>query len=243
MSGPARGSAPGAGFRWDRIAPDHAPDRARTLARCLLALGLAAALVGPAEAQTVALQGMLGPRALLIVDGGAPRSVAVGETFQGVKVISTGGDTAVVEVGGKRLTLRLGETPASLGERGQASSGRISLPADSGGHFMALGSINGQTARFMVDTGASSVAISVADAERLGLAYRVGQPVHIGTANGPVPGWRIKLASVRIGDVEVYEVDAVVTPQAMPFVLLGNSYLNRFQMRRDNDQMVLERRF
>jgi aspartyl protease family protein len=70
-----------------------------------------------------------------------------------------------------------------------------------------------------------------------------GPSVRVGTANGLAQGWRVKLASVRIGDVEVYDVDAVVTPQGMPFVLLGNSYLNRFQMRRDNDQMVLERRY
>ena len=95
----------------------------------------------------------------------------------------------------------------------------------------------------MVDTGASTVAMGVSDAERIGLAYRDGQPVRVGTANGLAQGWRVKLASVRIGDVEVYDVDAVVTPQGMPFVLLGNSYLNRFQMRRDNDQMVLERRY
>ncbi len=186
---------------------------------------------------------MLGSRALLMIDGGTPRSVAVGETVQGVRVVSTGTDTAVVEVAGKRLTLRLGESPASLGERGQASSGRISLPADSGGHFMTHGSINGRAVQFMVDTGASTVALSVGDAERIGLAYRSGQPVRVGTANGSTQGWRVKLASVRIGDVEVYEVDAIVTPQGMPFVLLGNSYLNRFQMRRDNDQMVLERRY
>jgi aspartyl protease family protein len=55
--------------------------------------------------------------------------------------------------------------------------------------------------------------------------------------------WKVKLHSVRIGDVEVYEVDAVVTPQPMPQILLGNSYLNRFQMKRDNEQMVLERRY
>lgn len=207
------------------------------------ALALALGACGSAWAQSVALQGMLGPRALLIIDGGAPRSVAVGDTVQGVKLIATSGDTAVVEIGGKRLTLHLGESPASLGERGQASSGRISLPADSGGHFMPQGTINGRPVQFMVDTGASSVALGMAEAERIGLAYRSGQPVRIGTANGVVQGWRIKLASVRIGDVEVYEVDAVVTPQGMPFVLLGNSYLNRFQMRRDNDQMVLERRF
>jgi aspartyl protease family protein len=207
------------------------------------AVGLVTSLASGAWAQSVALQGMLGSRALLMIDGGAPRSVAVGESAQGVKLVSLGTDTAVVEVAGKRIALRLGESPASLGERGQASSGRISLPADSGGHFMAQGSINGRPVQFMVDTGASTVALSVADAERIGLAYRAGQPVRIGTANGVVQGWRLKLSSVRIGDVDVYEVDAVVTPQGMPFVLLGNSYLNRFQMRRDNDQMVLERRY
>lgn len=206
-------------------------------------LCLAAGMVGGAWAQSVALQGMLGSRVLLIIDGGTPRSLAVGETALGVKLLSVSADSAVVDVAGKRLVLRLGESPASLGERGQASSGRISLTADSGGHFMASGSINGHSIQFMVDTGASNVALGVNDAERIGLAYRAGQPVRVGTANGVVQGWRIKLASVRIGDVELYDVDAVVTAQALPFVLLGNSYLTRFQMRRDNDQMVLERRF
>jgi aspartyl protease family protein len=213
------------------------------LVKRLAALALFAGLAGGAWAQSVALQGMLGSRALLLIDGGAPRSLAVGDSAQGVKLVSVGADSAVVEIAGKRVALRLGESPASLGERGQASSGRISLPADRGGHFMGSGSINGRPVQFLVDTGASTVALSVADAERIGLAYRDGQPVRVGTANGLAQGWRVKLASVRIGDVEVYEVDAVVTPQGMPFVLLGNSYLNRFQMRRDNDQMVLERRY
>ena len=206
-------------------------------------LCLAAGMAGGAWAQSVALQGMLGSRALLLIDGGAPRSLAVGDSAQGVKLVSVGADSAVVEIAGKRVALRLGESPASLGERGQASSGRISLPADGGGHFMGSGSINGRPVQFLVDTGASTVALSVADAERIGLAFREGPSVRVGTANGLAQGWRVKLASVRIGDVEVYDVDAIVTPQGMPFVLLGNSYLNRFQMRRDNDQMVLDRRY
>jgi aspartyl protease family protein len=213
------------------------------LVKRLAALALFAGLAGGAWAQSVALQGMLGSRALLLIDGGAPRSLAVGDSAQGVKLVSVGADSAVVEIAGKRVALRLGESPASLGERGPASSGRISLPADGGGHFMGSGSINGRPVQFLVDTGASTVALSVADAERIGLAFREGPSVRVGTANGLAQGWRVKLASVRIGDVEVYEVDAIVTPQGMPFVLLGNSYLNRFQMRRDNDQMVLERRY
>ena len=76
-----------------------------------------------------------------------------------------------------------------------------------------------------------------------GADYKTGQQGHVSTANGTVPAWRVTLASVRIGDVEVYDVDAVVAPQPMPYILLGNSFLTRFQMKRDNDQMVLERRF
>ena len=65
----------------------------------------------------------------------------------------------------------------------------------------------------------------------------------MGTANGVVPGWLIRLDSVRVGDVEVFGVDGIVSQQPMPYVLLGNSFLNRFQMKRENDQMVLDRRY
>jgi aspartyl protease family protein len=93
-----------------------------------------------------------------------------------------------------------------------------------------------------VDTGASSVAIGKTDADRMGLKYLQGQPMRFSTANGVAQGWRIRLDSVRIGDVEVFGIDAVVTPQPMPYVLLGNSFLGQFQMTRNNDQMVLEKR-
>jgi aspartyl protease family protein len=198
-----------------------------------------------ASAQTVALQGMLGSSALLIVNGGAPKAVAAGSVHQGVKVVSTAGDQAVVEIAGQRHTLRVGEAPASVGGTGGASprGSRIVLTAGSGGHFMTQGTINGQSAIFMVDTGATLVSMSAADAQRLGLNYKAGEVGYSNTANGMTAAWRIKLASVRVGDVEIYDVDALVSPQSMPFMLLGNSFLSRFQMKRENDQMVLERRY
>jgi len=202
------------------------------------------AAAGWAHAQSVALQGMLGSKALLIVDGGAPRSVAPGETHQGVKVLSTSGDQAVGEINGKRHSLRVGDAPASVGSGAAGPRGnRIVLTASTNGHFLSQGAINGRAAYFMVDTGASGVGIGAPDAERLGINYRAGRPVRLNTANGVAQGWFVKLASVRIGDVEVYDVDAVVGEQPMPYVLLGNSFLTRFQMKRDNDQMVLERRY
>ena len=198
-----------------------------------------------AHSQSVTLSGMVGSKALLIVDGSAPKIVAAGDSFNGVKVVSTQGDTAVLMVGGKRLNVRVGDSPASVGEQaGSKSSGsRIVLTAGDGGHFLAQGSINGKAVQFMVDTGATAVAMGAAEAKRMGIDYTSGRPVRMSTANGQALGYLLTLNSVRIGDVEVQNVEAIVSPQAMPFVLLGNSFLTRFSMRRDSDQMVLERRF
>jgi aspartyl protease family protein len=212
--------------------------------RAFLAALFAAAASAAAAADAVALQGMLGNRALLIVNGTAPKGVTPGETHMGVKVLSTLGDQALVEIDGKRHTLRVGDAPANVGGPAVAWRGtRIVLPVSSGGHFVSAGAINGKPVNFLVDTGATTVAMGAMEAQRLGIDYRSGQQGQSSTANGLVPNWRIKLASVRIGDVEVHEVDASVLPGSMPYVLLGNSFLSRFQLRQSNDQLVLERRF
>ena len=206
----------------------------------LAALSLAPAL---AAAQAVALSGVLGSKALLVVDGSAPRVLGPGEEHLGVKVIAVGRDDATVLIGSDRRVVRLGEAPVSVGgSRPGASGRRVVLTADSRGHFINTGLINGQVMQYMVDTGASTVAIGRPDADRMGLDYASGQPVRMGTANGVGTGWRLKLDSVRIGDVEVFGVEAIVTSQPMPFVLLGNSFLAEFQMTRNSDQMVLEKR-
>ncbi|WP_411882405.1 TIGR02281 family clan AA aspartic protease [Polaromonas sp. YR568] len=218
----------------------------RTLA--FLLLGASALLHGAAQAQSVKLAGMLGNKALLIVDGGAPKTVAPGETHQGVKVVSTAGDQAVVELSGKRHALRVGEAPVSSGAGGGAGTqsgqgNKIVLMAGSNGHFMTSGQINGKTTQFLVDTGASVISMSAADADRMGVDYKAGRTVQLSTANGTTVGWQVNLGSVRVGDVEVFNVPAVVASRDMPFVLLGNSFLTRFQMNRTNEEMVLTRRF
>lgn len=214
----------------------------------ILALGVASGSVAGARGAevAVALSGILGRKALLVIDGGTPRALAVGESYGGVRLVEIGADQATVEIGARRSVLRLGEAPVQLaGGAGSAAGAgrRIVLSADSQGHFLANGSINGRTVRFMVDTGASAIGLSQADAERIGLNLRAGTPVRVGTANGATQGWLVKLSSVRVGDVELYEVDAIVTAQPMPYVLLGNSFLNRFQLQREGAQMVLQQRF
>jgi len=205
---------------------------------------LALLATAAAQAQSVALAGMMGSKALLVVNGTPPKTVGAGETHEGVKVISTSSDMAVIEQDGKRSTLRLGEAAVHMGAAKSGGKGnKIVLTAGSGGHFMTAGQVNGRAVQFMVDTGATSVAMGAQDAERAGINYKVGQPVMMSTANGTAQGYRVKLDSVRVGEVEVLNVDAVVTAQPMPFMLLGNSFLSRFQMLRDNDLMTLTKKY
>jgi len=208
----------------------------------VLACWLLAAL--PALAQQVALSGLSNGRALLVIDGAKPRFLLPGQSHNGVRLLSALGDSAVIEVHGQRQTLRVGDAPVSVG-KAAADTGaqRIVLTADAQGHFMPPGQINGREVQFMVDTGATLVILSESDARRINLAYDKGRKVKVSTANGAVAGHEVRLASIRVGEAQVYDVPAIVLPQSMPFVLLGNSFLTRFQMQRNNDQMTLERRF
>lgn len=211
--------------------------------RSLLLAAALGACATAAAAQTVSLGGSFGSKALLLVDG-KPRNVAVGATVDGVRLVSVSGNDAVVEVKGKRVTLQLGGAQVNLGGQPSVESGsRIVLTSDSGGHFFTAGAINGKAVRFVVDTGATTISMGQDDADRIGLDYKSGKRGLVATANGAVQAYRVSLSSVRIGEVLVYNVDATVLPAPLSHVLLGNSFLNRFEMRRDNDRMTLERRF
>ena len=199
-----------------------------------------------AQTQTVQLAGVSGSRALLVVGDHPPKFMAVGDTHAGVRLLDVTSAGAKVSIDGQRIALVLGESPVSVGARtsgGTANDQRVVLTADSRGHFMSAGSINGKSVQFMVDTGATTVVLGQADAQRMGLKTDGAPRVGMQTANGTVVGHQLKLQRVRLGDAEINDVAAVVLPQAMPYVLLGNSFLNRFQMQRDNDQMTLRRRY
>ncbi len=212
----------------------------RLLPRAVAALAVACGAA--AGAQTVTLSGSMGSKALLVIDG-APRALAVGAAHGGVTLLAMSGQEAVVEIGGQRLTLQLG-APVNLAATGAATNGtQIVLTAGPGGHFVTTGAINGRSVQFVVDTGATAVALSQDQADRIGLDYKNGPRRMAQSANGAVPVHATRLASVRVGDVTVYDVEAMVVPAAMPMVLLGNSFLTRFQMRRENDRLTLDRRY
>ena len=212
------------------------------LATMLLAAVLPAAVLAQAGGPSVVLGGRMGDKALLVIDG-SPRALAVGSAAQGVRLIGLDGDSALVEVDGQRRRLQLGATQVNLGGAPSPGSGsRVVLPIGSGGHFTSAGSINGRPVLFMVDTGASTVALSQGEADRIGVRYKDSPRGMVHTANGAVPAYSVRLASIRIGEVQVYDVEAVVMPASMGMVLLGNSFLSRFDLRRDNGTMTLDKR-
>lgn len=198
-----------------------------------------------APAQTVTLAGSMGAdKALLVIDG-QPRTLAVGATAQGVTLRRLADGQADIEVGGRPFSLRLGGAPARLAggsDSGHAANGDIVLPMGPGGHFGGQGTINGKTVQFLVDTGATTIALSQREANRIGLDWQRGQPGLTQTANGPVPVYAINLTSVRLGGVEIANVAAIVLPAELPVVLLGNSFLGRFSMRQDSDVLRLTKK-
>jgi aspartyl protease family protein len=195
-----------------------------------------------ALAADVTVVGLFPNKAVVQIDGGAVQTLSVGQkTAQGVALVEVERDTATFEVQGRRVRIRMGQAHATSSASSAAS---VVLSADSRGHFITDGQINGLPIRFIVDTGASLVSIPSADARRLALDYRKGQVGMMNTANGPAPAYRIKLDTVQVGGVVVNGVDAVVMEGAgMPFALLGMSFLNRMQMKRDGDVMTLTRRY
>ena len=203
---------------------------------------LPAVLVSPsARAADVSLIGTFGSTAaILSVNGGAPKTVKVGQSYGGVTLVAVENDRATVEAGGKRRVLLRGQTYSSGAGSGAQS---VTLSAGAGGHFMAEGQINGGAIRFLVDTGATAVAIPASDAVRLRIDYRSGRRGTAQTAGGPTPTYIVRLDSIRVGGIELQNIDAIVIEQGLNVALLGNTFLDRMEMRREGQTMTLTRRF
>lgn len=210
--------------------------------RLIVALVLAAPVLG--YTQTVSMAGSIGDSKALLMINGAPHTLAVGTTVKGVTLKRVMPGQAEVEIAGKALLVTMGGAPASVGGGGGggATGREILIAAGPGGHFVTSGQINGKPVQFMVDTGATTVAMGRGEAERLGIDWKSGQRSLAQTAGGVVASYGVQLTSVRIGDVEVFGVNATILPAEMPVVLLGNSFLSRFAMRRDANVMKLEKR-
>lgn len=218
----------------------------RLLARLLAGAVCATAVtVLPlAHGADVQVIGVFGGKATLVIDGGKPRTLAIGEsTPEKVRLISVGTDSAVVEADGKRQTVLMGQR-ITAGQAGGGSQ-RATLTADAKGHFFTTATVNGVSMPFMVDTGATMVTINSHYAKSAGIAYTQGERGMMQTANGITMAYKVKLDTVRLGEITLNNVDGIVLQnnQLGHHGLLGLSFLNRTEMRRDGDSMTLTRRY
>ena len=213
----------------------------RLLARLLFLLLVV--LPAAAAAANISLYALFKDKAILHVDG-TRRVLTIGtESPEGVKLVSTDtqAEEAVVELKGRRETLRLGVVHSAFQGAARES---VTLYSDSNGFFHAQGSINGAAVTFLVDTGANTVAINSATARRAGIDYTKGQAGTARTASGYARMYGIKLDTVKVGEIVLRNVEAGVIDGPQPETpLLGMSFLNALEMKRDGNKMELTRRY
>lgn len=162
---------------------------------------------------------------------------------EGVLLVSATAQEAVIEIEGKRESYQLGNHIGSAFHEPEAKE--VKIWKDTSGSFTTVGSINGRTVNMLVDTGATSVALSEREAIRLGIPYRLkGKKMRVSTASGSALGYEITLDRVQVGELLLHNVGAMVIEGDSPReVLLGMTFLNRVQMDNQGTVMVLRRKY
>lgn len=207
----------------------------------LLALLCWSACAG-AQEQEIDIVGLSQGRAVIVGPNGKPKVYRDGDTLpNGARLIKATPESALFEIDGKRRTLKMGSHVSTATPTSGAA--RVTLIADERGHFVTLGSVNGASVRFLVDTGATMISMGVGDARRIGLDYLKGEQGLSRTANGVARVYKVRLDTVKVGDISINGVDALVHETDLPWALLGMSFLNRVEMNRQGDNLTLVKRY
>jgi len=206
-----------------------------------IALGLLIVSTG-AAALDVNVVGLFPNKAIVQIEGGALQTLSVGQkTRDDIILLSVERDGATFDIQGRRVALAMGS--ARMQASPAAEANRAVVPTNERGILVADGEVNGKPVRFAVDTGATLITLPAREASRLGLDYHNGQKTTMETANGEVFAYRLKLDTVRVGQVVVHNVDALIAESNnLPIALLGMSFLNRVDMRREGTILTLTKR-
>jgi aspartyl protease family protein len=205
---------------------------------CWVLLSLPASAV-----ESIQVMALFSGKAMVNIDG-KRRMLAVGKTSpEGVVLISANSREAVIEIDGQQQSYRLGSQISTQFKKRE--SGPEAKIWRSGRRYTTPGLINGQPVEFLLDTGATSVAMSSATAKRLGIQYRLkGRPIRVGTASGTANGYAINLDRVKVGEIELYNVaGAVIEGDSPRTVLLGMTFLKQVTMEDKGQLMLLKKRF
>lgn len=200
-------------------------------------------LMGPLSViavEQVQVLGLFAGKAILLVDDQRYTLKAGESTPEGVLLVAADSDKAVIEIEGERRQLKLGSQISS--HYPEAEKKVVRLYPDNLGMYRGDALINGYSVPFLVDTGATTIAMNSVEAKKLGIDYRrVGTPGLGETASGRVQVYWVKLDTVSVGEIRQYNVDAVVIEGEQPsVVLLGQSFLNQLHMKREGTLLRLE---
>ncbi len=196
------------------------------------------------EATQVNVVALFNNKAVVIVNKGKPQTLAAGQkSKEGVKLIAADTSRAVLEIEGKRKSLAMGQAATVAGSF-LPDGGSAILYADPAGHHMTQGLINNASMRFLLDTGASTIAMNSSDARRAGINYKNGEQVTVQTASGNVTAYRVVIDRLKLGSLALTQVDGMVLEGSSPeVVLLGMSALNRLDMKREGIALTLTRKY
>jgi aspartyl protease family protein len=191
--------------------------------------------------ESTAVQGLFKDKAVVKIDG-KQRMLKIGKASpEGVLLISADSDVAELEVDGQRGYYQLGTGVSTKYTKPVQTA--VQIWRDNRGMYRTIGSINGMTVEFLVDTGATTVAMNEQQAKRLGLDYRLsGEPRYVRTASGIAQGFRIHLNAVKVGAIELLNVEAIVLTGKYPVAtLLGMSFLSRLELTHQGDVLELKK--
>jgi len=198
-----------------------------------------------AQATTqVNVVGLFSNKAVVIINGGKPKTLSVGQTSDGVKLLAADSKTATLQIEGKTQQLGMGQAASVGGNNANAGVASVTLYANTEGHFISECYVNGAPLKFLLDTGATTVALNSGDAKFAKIDYKRGEPIQVSTANGIATAYRVTIATLKIGAVTLNQVEASVIEGGSPsVVLLGMSALNRLDMKRQDIALTLTKKY
>ena len=209
----------------------------------LLAIVVLAVVFGAgsalADAPRIQVEALFTGAAVLKIDG-QRKTLKVGETYGGVKLLAARSQTCTLEVDGRQTVLGISRRIGSNFE--QPKEQVVTIQRDAKLQYQTSATINGRSMPVLVDTGANVVAMSSAHAQTLGLDYSAGIPSKVETASGMVDAHLVNLASVSVGGIQVRNVRATVVEGNFPMtILLGMTYLEHVKMEENNGVLSLSR--
>ena len=188
--------------------------------------------------------GLFNGKAVVAINGSAPQTISAGQTKSGVKLISASSDSATFLVEGKQQTLKMGQAASIAGGNAPTNNSPVSLYADQAGHYFGNLSINGASLKYVVDTGATTVALNSGDAKFAKIDYEKGERINMQTANGDVSAYLVKINTLKIGSIILNNVVATVNEGGSPpVVLLGMTALTQMSMKNENSILTLSKKY